>query len=75
MYPAGTRSAGALRTGVCCVPAAAAPAEPDLWLHPTPLQIVVIRQQDTRLKVPHCREDTDPFTVPIQAGMFAALLS
>lgn len=36
MYPAGTRSAGALRTGVCCALEPAAPAEPDLWLHPDP---------------------------------------
>lgn len=74
MYPDGTRSAGALRTGVCCAPepTAAAPAEPALWLHPDLSRSrspAPHHHQETGLKVCHCRVDTDPFAVPIQAGM------
>lgn len=73
LYPSGTRSVGALRTGVCCAPEPAAPAEPALWLHPDPSRSwspAPHHHWETGLKVSQCREDSDPSAVPIQAGMY-----
>lgn len=56
------------RTCLC----SCAPAEPVLWLHPDLSRSwspAPYHHQDTGLKICHCREDTDPFAVPIQAGM------